>query len=139
LNVREILVTFKNKSSMTKVTSVSWITAWKDTKMYLLKKNTNKRLMRIYGISFNIITMLEQLYIGTSWLWYEFAMVQLQVDYKTWNLTCIWSDTIRSCQNIDRNASGGQIWSSKNTDWRYRAENVFGSLILITLRLGLYQ
>jgi hypothetical protein len=36
-----VLVTFENQSSMTEVTSI-----WKDTKMYLLKKNTNKRLIR---------------------------------------------------------------------------------------------
>jgi hypothetical protein len=48
--VREILVTFENQSSMTKVTSASWITAWKETKMYLLKKNTNKRLCKMSEI-----------------------------------------------------------------------------------------
>ena len=31
-----------------------------------------------------------------------------------WNLTCTWSDTIRPCQNIHRNAPGGQILNFQN-------------------------
>ena len=32
-----------------------------------------------------------------------------------WNLTCTWSDTIRPCQNIHRNAPGGPIKNFQNT------------------------
>jgi hypothetical protein len=32
-----------------------------------------------------------------------------------WNLTCTWSDTIRPCQNIHRNAPGDQILNFQNT------------------------
>jgi hypothetical protein len=35
-----------------------------------------------------------------------------------WNLTCTWSDTIRPCQNIHRNALGGQILNFQNTVYR---------------------
>ena len=59
-----------------------------------------------------------------------------------WNLTCTWSDTIRPCQNIHRNAPGGQILNFQNTldrAWneirmKIQTENFFGILISTRLR-----
>jgi hypothetical protein len=74
------------------------------------------------------------------------VQVRFHVDRKstrlTWNLTCTWSDTICSCQNIHRNAPGGQILIFQNTfdrAWneirmKIQTENFFG--ILISTRLS---
>ena len=64
--------------SMTKVASASWITAWKDTKMYLMKKNTNKRLVwhiqklmvlarNIRFVNSNLSRVQESKLIPASW------------------------------------------------------------------------
>ena len=58
-----------------------------------------------------------------------------------WNLTCTWSDTIRPCQNIHRNAPGGHNLNFQNTldrTWneirmKIQTENFFE--ILISTRL----
>jgi hypothetical protein len=58
-----------------------------------------------------------------------------------WNRTCTWSDTIRPCQNIHRNAPGGEIFNfqialdraSNEIRMKIQTENFFG--ILISTRL----
>jgi len=61
-----------------------------------------------------------------------------------WNLTCTWSDIIRPCQNINWNASGGQILNFQNTFDRacdeirmeIQTENFFRSLISMRFFFG---
>jgi hypothetical protein len=75
----------------------------------------------------------------------EFLQIWTRKYVYIWNLTCTWSDTICPCQNIHRNAPGGQILNNQNTldrDWseirmKKQTENFFRILISTKLHLHL--
>jgi hypothetical protein len=50
-----------------------------------------------------------------------------------WNITCTWSDTIRPCQNIHRNAPGGQVKARSRED-HGASPSLWKELISLRLR-----
>ena len=84
------------------------------------------------------------IYGSLSSYYYYFLEIWTRKYVYIWNLTCTWSDTIRPCQKINRNAQGGQILNFQYTfdracdeiKMRIQTENFFRSLISTRFILG---